>query len=79
MAARRTEQFTAQLAQAALQLTAIPGRVFAHNSGGEDELVAEGRRDGAAGFEEGFEVRLGGLLEAEDGLTAVLAMRVAAR
>ena len=69
----------AQLAPAALQLTAIPRREFAHNSGGKDELVAKGGGNGAASFEEGFEVRLGGLLETEDGLTAVLAVGMAAR
>ena len=69
----------AQLAPAALQLTAIPRREFAHNSGGKDELVAEGGRDGAAGFEEGFEVRLGGLLEPEDGFAAILAVGMTAR
>ena len=79
MAARRTKQFAAQFTQAVLQLTAIPRREFTHNSGGKDELVAKGRRNGAAGFEEGFEMRLGGLLETEDGLAAVLAMGMTAR
>ena len=66
-------------AQAALQLAAVPRRVFAHRSGGEDELVAKGGRDGAARFQQGFKMQLGGLLKAENGLAAILSVRVAAR
>ncbi len=53
--------------------------VIFSQSGHEHELVAKGRRDWAAGFEQGFQVRLGGELETEDGFAAVLPVCVAAR
>jgi hypothetical protein len=63
--ARGAEQFAADFAESPFQLTAVVGRVFAHGSGGEDEFVAESRRNGAAGFEQRFQMDFGGLLEAE--------------
>ena len=46
-------------------------------SGGENEFVAEGFRDGASGFKQRFKVRLGGLLKAKGGFTPVASVRVA--
>jgi len=78
VAARCAEQLAAKLTEAALQLAAVPGRILAHRSGGENEFVAKGGRDGAARFQQGFEMRLGGLLKPEDRLAAILSVRVAA-
>ncbi len=71
-------EFAANLTQTTVKLAAVPGRVFAHRSGGENEFVAKGGRDGASGFEQGFQVRLGGLLESKGGLATVAPVRVAA-
>lgn len=78
VAARGAKEFAADFAGTPLQLAAIVGGIFAHGSGGENEPVAERGRDGAAGFQERFEVRLGGLLKAEHGFTAVAPVCVAA-
>lgn len=51
---------------------------FAHGSGSENKFVAESGRDGASGFEQRFEMRLGGLLKAERGFAPVAPVRVAA-
>ena len=51
---------------------------FDDRSGGENKFVAEGGRDGATGFELGFQMRLGGLLESKGGLATVAPVRVAA-
>ena len=75
---RSAKEFAADLAEASLQLAAVVGGVFAHGSGGKDKLIAERGRNGAAGFQERLEVRLGGLLKAKHGFTAVAAVRVAA-
>jgi hypothetical protein len=71
-------EFATNLTQTTVKLTTVPGRVFAHRSGGENEFVAKGGRDGASGFEQGFQVRLGGLLESKGGLATVAPVRVAA-
>lgn len=47
-------------------------------SGREHELVAEGRRDRAAGFQQRFQMGLRGLLKAEQRLAPVATVRVAA-
>jgi hypothetical protein len=60
------------------QLAAAVRRVLAHWSGGEDELVAKGRRDRPAGFQRSLQMCLRRLLEAEQRLTPVTAMRVTA-
>ena len=52
---------------------------LAHNSGGEDEFVAEGGRDGPTGFEQRLQMRLGRLLKAQGGFAAVVSVRVATR
>lgn len=78
VAAGVAQVFAANLAQAPLQLAAVVGGKFAHGSGGEHKLVAEGGRDGAAGFEQGLQVRLGGELKAERGFAPVLPVGVAA-
>jgi|GEM_PF-1587790 hypothetical protein len=72
------EEFAANLTQTTVKLAAVPGGIFAHRSGGEDEFVAEGGRDGASGFEQSFQVRLGRLLESKGGLATVAPVRVAA-
>jgi hypothetical protein len=77
MTVRSAEQLAADLPESPLQLATVERGVFAHGSGGENELVAEGRRDGAAGFEQRFQVGLGRLLEAQGGFAAVASLRVA--
>jgi len=71
------KEFTTNLAQPALQLAAVPRGIFAHRSGSENELVAEGGRDGAPGFEQSFQMRLGRLLESQGGLASVAPVCVA--
>ena len=78
MAPSGAKKFTTNLTQTALQLAAVPGGIFAHRSGGKNKFVAEGGRDGTSGFEQGFQVRLGGLLESKGGLATVAPVRVAA-
>jgi len=72
------EQSTAKLTQPPVHLAGIPGRITAHGSDGEDEPAAESRGDGAPGFEQGFEMRLGRFLETQHGLATVAPVRVAA-
>jgi hypothetical protein len=71
------KKFAANLTQTTLQLAAVPGGIFAHRSGGENKFVAEGGRDGTSGFEQGFQMRLGSLLESQVGLATVAPVRVA--
>ena len=78
VAAGGAEQFTADHAEAAFELTAVPRGVLAHESGDEDEFVAESRGNRAACFHERFEMGLGGLLETKNGFAAITTMRVAA-
>jgi hypothetical protein len=78
VASSGAKKFTTNLTQTALQLAAVPGGIFAHRSGGKNEFVAEGGRDGTPGFEQGFQMRLGSLLESKDGLATVAPVRVAA-
>jgi hypothetical protein len=59
------------------KLAAVPGGIFAHRSGGEDEFVAEGGRDEAPGFEQSFQMRLGSLLESKGGFATIAPVRVA--
>src|SRR5208283_1615965 len=73
------EEFAANLTQTTVKLAAVPGGIFAHRSGGENKFVAESGRDGASGFEQGFQMRLGSLLESKGGLATVAPVRVAAR
>jgi hypothetical protein len=63
--ARATEVLAANVPEPSFELPTVIGRVFAHESGREDEFVAERRRDRATGFQESFQMRLGGLLKAE--------------
>ena len=49
--ARRAKQFAADFPEPPLQLAAVVGRVPAPDSGGQDEFVAERRRDGTANFQ----------------------------
>ena len=70
--------FATDFAEAAFQLAAIECGVFAHRSGGEDKLVAEGRGNGASGFKQRFQMRLGRLLKTKRGLAAVASMSMAA-
>jgi hypothetical protein len=72
------EEFTTNRAQAAFKLAAIPRRIFTHRSGGENKFIAKGFGNGASGFKQRFEMRLGGLLKAEGGFAPVVAVRVAA-
>src|SRR5262245_46634909 len=46
VAAGGAEQFAADFPKPSFQLAAVVGRVFAHRSGGQNEFVAEGRRNG---------------------------------
>jgi hypothetical protein len=71
-------EFASNLTQTTVKLATVPGGIFAHRSGGKDEFVAESGRDGASGFEQSFQVRLGGLLKSEGGLATVAPVRVAA-
>jgi hypothetical protein len=73
------KEFAANLTQTTVKLAAIPGGIFAHRSGGEDEFVAEGSRDGASGFEQSFQMRFGSLLESKGGLATVAPVCVATR
>lgn len=50
------EEFAANLTQTTVKLAAVPGGIFAHRSGGENEFVAESSGDGAPGFEQGFQM-----------------------
>ena len=49
--ARRAEQLAADFPKPPLQLATVAGRVPAHDSGGQDEFVAERRRNGTASFQ----------------------------
>jgi hypothetical protein len=51
VAARRAEQFADDFPEPPLQLATVVGRVPAPDSGGEDEFIAERRRDGTASFQ----------------------------
>lgn len=59
MTAGGAEQFTTDFAESPFQLAAIVRGIFTHGSGGEDKLVAESGRDGAASFQQGFKVGFG--------------------
>ena len=72
------EVLATDVPESSFELPAVIGRVFAHESGREDEFVAERRRDRAAGFQQSFQMRLGGLLKAEQGFASVASMSVAA-
>jgi len=72
------KKFTTDFTESPVQLAAVPRGIFAHGSGSENKFVAEGRRDGASGFEQRFQVDLGGLLKAQRCLAAVASVRVAA-
>src|SRR6266478_449552 len=76
--ARATEVLATDLPESPFKLPTVTGRVFAHESGREDEFVAERRRDRAAGFQESFQMRVGGLWKAEQGFAAVASVSVAA-
>lgn len=76
MAAWSAQQVTAEFPEPAFELPTVVAGVFAHGSGSEDKLVAEGGRNGAAGFEEGFEVGLGRLLEAQGSFAPVASVRM---
>ena len=76
--ARATEVLATDVPESSLELPTVIGRVLAHESGREDEFVAKRRRDRAAGFQQSFQMRLGGLLKAEQGFASVASMSVAA-
>ena len=79
VASGRTKEFTANLTQTTVKLTAIPRGIFTHRSGGQHEFVAKSSRDGTTGFEQSFQMCLGSQLEPQSGLTTITPMRVAAR
>ena len=79
VAAGGAEQFTTEVAKAAFELAAVPRRVLAHRSGGENELVAESGRNGAAGLQQRLEMKLRSLLKAQRGFAPVAAMGVTTR
>jgi hypothetical protein len=79
MAAGGAEEFAADFTQATVKLAAIPRRIFAHDSSGEDELVTKRCWNGAPGFKQRFQMGFGGQLETERGLTAITSMRMTAR
>ena len=72
------EVLVTDVPESSFKLATAIGRVFAHESGREDEFVAERRRDPATGFQQSFQVRLGGLLKAEQGFASVASVSVAA-
>jgi len=78
MAAGVAQMDASDFAEATLQLAAAPTRVLAHASSRKDELVAEGRRNRAAGFQQRFQMGLRGLLKTKERLTPVATVRVAA-
>jgi hypothetical protein len=78
MAPGGANEFTANLTQTTVKLASVPRGIFAHRSGGENEFVAKGFRNGPSGFEQRFEMRLGGLLETHGGFAPVASVRVAA-
>ncbi len=78
VAAGVANMFATDLPEATFQLPTVVGRESAHRSGGENEFVAEGGGDGASGFEERFQMGLGGLLKAERGFAPVAPVRVTA-
>ena len=73
-----TEAFATDFQELPVELPAVIGRVFAHESGREDEFVAKRRRNRATGFQQSLQVRLGGLLKAEQGFASVASVSVAA-
>ncbi len=70
--------FAADLAETPLQLAAVERGVFAHDSGGDNEFVAEGGWDGAASFQECLQMGLGRFLKPKNGFAPVTSMCVAA-
>lgn len=68
---------TADFTETTLQLTAVEGGVFAHGSGREHKLVAEGGRDRPARFQKRLQVSFGRLLKMKNRLTPISAVRVA--
>ena len=76
VAAGVAKMFATDFAEATFQLAAVECGVFAHRSGGEDKLVAEGRGNGASGFKQRFQMRFGGLLKTKGGFTPVAALCV---
>jgi hypothetical protein len=79
VAAGSPKEFAADFAQAAIELPAVVAGEPAHGSGNQNEFLAESGRDRASGFEQRFQMRLGGLLKAQGCFTAVASMGVAAR
>jgi hypothetical protein len=51
--ARATEVLATDVPESSFKLSTVIGRILAHESGREDEFVAEWRRDRAAGFQQG--------------------------
>jgi hypothetical protein len=78
VAAGIAQMFAANVPESSLELPAIVGRIFARESRGEDEFVAESWRDGTACFQQRFQMRLGGLLKVKKGFAPVASVRVAA-
>jgi len=76
MAAGVAKMFAPDFAESAFQLAAVECGVFAHRSCSENELVAESRGNGASRFEQGFQMRLGGLLETKGGFAPVAPLRM---
>jgi hypothetical protein len=73
-----SEVLATDVPESSFKLPTVIGRVLAHESGREDEFVAERRRDRSAGFQQSFQMRLGGLLKPEQGLASVAPVSVAA-
>ena len=61
-------------AEAAFQLAAVEGGVFAHGLSGENKFIAESGWNGASGFEQRFQMRLGGLLKTKGGFAPVASL-----
>jgi hypothetical protein len=69
----------ADLPKTAFQLPAVVRRVFAHASGGQNELITESGGDGAPCLQKRFQVGFGRLLKTQDRLAPVASVCVAAR
>lgn len=70
--------FTADLAESAIKLAAVPGGGTCPCSGGQNEPVTESDRNGPSGFEQGFQMGFGGFLKTQQSFPAVFAVGVAA-
>jgi hypothetical protein len=79
MAAGAAKVDTTDLAQTAVQFSAIERRVIAHVLCGEHELIAKGSGNRAPGFEQCFQVGFRRFLKAQNRFPTVSPMSVASR